>query len=276
MRLLVRFLTVVAVLWTASPVNAGRDGNGGANGGVDSDVVFATVMAGVQHGQGPSRAGEPDTSGCRWLQDSSGVIDQAFFDQVKVVGGISYRPFVRLCPGLIGTVHWMAQVSPAEIGMQAALDVREKLLKPVLASAPSAALGIVKVGMWFWVDPALYRTVTAPAWIATPNGIVAATATAVPVRLEFDGGEPDGEVVACTGPGRVWLPEFGDEEPSDCMYTYRHSSAVDRSGLFTSKLMIVWRVSWNSNVGVGGDLGEVVTTSTQQMNIREIQALIVE
>ena len=254
--------------------NGDLGSNGGSDGGVSGDGQVFVAVSGVQHGRGPLVVGGADSSGCFWVREGNGLVDDAFFDVVKVVGGVSYHGFLRQCPGLVATVHWIPQVSAAQLGGQAAQDVRERLPKPVVGAAPPVSKGVVKVGMWFWTDPAGFVSVSASAWVPVPGGVLVASATAVPVRLVFDSGEPGGRKVVCEGPGRVWAPVDGDVLVSSCMYTFLHSSAVSASGVFSARLSIVWRVSWTANDGAGGDLGEYTTFTSEQITVNEIQALI--
>ena len=131
-------------------------------------------------------------------------------------------------------------------------------------------------GTWFWVEPTVWQPKTVTAWVPTPEGPVSVTTTATPTKLVFhpgDGFRGNGDKT-CTGPGPKWFSMFGDLSPSACMYSYRHSSAINSSGLFSASLSIIWRVAWRSNSGASGTLPNVITSSSHQMNIREFQALV--
>jgi hypothetical protein len=156
-----------------------------------------------------------------------------------------------------------------------ALD-RDFLPRPEVASAPSAGNGIVTLGQWFWTttpftDPDARYTATA----AVPQLGIYATATATPTTLTFypgDGNDP----VSCAGPGEVWLPEYGDELVSECMYTYVNSSAVAANGeTFEAALEISWAVTWTASNGTSGRLPNVNTITTFDQTVKELQAIIV-
>ena len=250
---------------TAGDVATAVDNNQG-------NLFAGVTIAGVQMGRGPSRGGV-DSSGCHWTNSSSQIIDPAFFDTVKIVAGVSYRPFLKECPGALPVLVFIPQVTRRALAEAAwAFDV-EHIPKPTTNTAPPFDKGIVKLGMWFWTDPNQYRPVSASAWVATPQGSVTATVTATPSMLGFDSGEPDGERVQCSGPGNQWLPQYGDELASDCMYTYQHSSAIDRNGTFAARLSIVWSLSWVAD-GATGAFDDYITSSTQQITVNEIQAVI--
>ena len=107
-------------------------------------------------------------------------------------------------------------------------------------------------------------------------GIVSVTTKAAPKKLIFDPG--DGALGAgpltCNNPGLIWMSQFGDRMSSPCMYTYRHSSATQASGLFEADVAVQWHVTWSTNFGASGTIGELTLHTSHQMNIREVQALI--
>ncbi len=95
--------------------------------------------------------------------------------------------------------------------------------------------------------------------------------------MVFSPGEPDSQDVICAGPGRAWQPSDGELTPSDCMYTYQHSSEITDTDVFDARWSIVWRVTWASNSGGGGTLDEAFVTTTElPMTVREVQTIIVE
>ena len=183
-------IMLVAALVGAVPAAAFAGGDGSGNGGVGGDDnVFAAVQ-GIHYGHPPSGTGA-DSSGCHWLRDSSGIIDDAFFANDKVIGGVTYKAFLKSCPGALPVLVWVPQLSARGVA-QAALDyVTERLPAPTLLSAPSADKGVVGVGMWFWTDPVRYRSVSVTAWIPGIGGPIWATTTAVPTALAFDSGDAE-------------------------------------------------------------------------------------
>ncbi len=58
------------------------------------------------------------------------------------------------------------------------------------------------------------------------------------------------------------------------MYTYRHSSDISPSDVFSAEMSIVWDITTDSNVGSGGTFPQVVTTSEHDVHVGEIQALV--
>lgn len=275
MRVLARVLALLTILAPVAPAWAANGSTGGTavvDGDGQGQIAASATFAGVQRGRGPGKGGA-DSSGCHWTNNSSQLIDPAFFDTVKIVAGMSYKPFLKECPGVLPVLVFIPQVTPRALAQAAEAYAVERLPKPTTNAAPPLDKGIVKLGMWFWTEPNQYRPISASAWVPTPQGSLTATVTATPSMLMFDSGEPDGERVSCAGPGEQWLPEYGDELASDCMYTYQHSSAIDHNGTFAAGLSIVWNVTWVAN-GVAGTFDDYTTTSTQQITVNEIQAVI--
>jgi len=268
----VRFLASIALMVaTAAPspaLAAGTMGSGNGSGG----QTGGTITAGVQFGSPPAAKGKTDTKGCTWqplveLQTLTISVTE------KMVNGIKYVLFYRQCP-TSGLAYWVPQIPAAHLGTNAAAAVEERLPSPRVGSAPPADRVVVNVGMWLWTNPAQYQPVSVTAWVPTTAGIAWATTTATPIRLVFVSGEPGASPMSCQGPGREWLPQYGDELASPCMYTYQHSSEITASNVFDATLSIVWSVRWTSNVGAGGSLGEYTTSTNQPITVNEIQAIV--
>ena len=272
-----KFLFLLVVLFAASPTAANastEDSN--LIRDIYGEVVDRTIVAGILIGESET-TGEP--SECEWspsLPRDSGR-DQTFGDEVeKTVGSIQFRLYDRNCPNENTTYHWIAEVSSETIARNAASVAYDLIPAPFGEFAPPARQGLIKIGTWFWVSASIWQPKSVTAWVPTPAGPVTATTTATPYKLVFDPGDGSfgGGKKSCVGPGLRWNPLIGDHAPSPCMYTYRHSSAVDRTGLFSATLSIVWKITWRSNTGAVGNLPDVTTSSLHQMRIREFQALV--
>ncbi|MEY2778895.1 MAG: hypothetical protein RL623_75 [Actinomycetota bacterium] len=46
------------------------------------------------------------------------------------------------------------------------------------------------------------------------------------------------------------------------------------TGLFPATLSILWRITYTTNFGAKGTVGDFTFAASHQMNIREIQALV--
>jgi hypothetical protein len=239
-------------------------------------VVDKTIIAGVivQQNDAP---GSSDS--CQWspsLARDSGQGQGAGDEVTKQVGSVSFRLYDHVCEGEATTYYWIPEISTEQIARSAASVVYDLIPAPFGEFAPPARQGLINIGTWFWVEPTVWQPKTVTAWVPTPEGPVSVTTTATPTKLVFhpgDGFRGNGDKT-CTGPGPKWFSMFGDLSPSACMYSYRHSSAINSSGLFSASLSIIWRVAWRSNSGASGTLPNVITSSSHQMNIREFQALV--
>jgi hypothetical protein len=272
-----QFLAFVVILLGASPpVAIASTDDSNLIRDIYGEVVERTIIAGILIGENETTG---EQSECEWspsLPRDSGR-DQTFGEEVeKTVGAIQFRLYDRSCPTEHTTYHWIAEVSTETIARNAASVAYDLIPAPFGEFAPPARQGLINIGTWFWVNTSVWQPKSVTAWVPTPAGPVTATTTATPYKIVFDPG--DGRFgngkKTCTGPGLQWSPIIGDYTPSPCMYTYRHSSAVDGSGFFSATLSIVWKITWRSNTGAVGTLPDVTTTSTHQMRIREFQALV--
>ena len=132
---------------------------------------------------------------------------------------------------------------------------------------------------WFWANPALWRPMSATAWIPIPDGVLSATVTAEPKDLVFateDSVANTGitESTTCAGPGQDWNFGWGDLASSPCSYAYRHASSTQFGKVFEARMSIVWEMSWTSSLGIGGSLGRITTGVPASIRVQELQALI--
>jgi len=264
--------TVSIVAYTsicASSVMAGFGDDGGQ--GTDNDTIYV----GVQYGSPPSSALGKDSHDCIWVPAGATSTTAGAVEDTRVVNGQTQHLFARGCPTTLDLI-WVSEVQPTNLGGLVTDMATALLTKPTLGSAPVADSGIVNVDMWLWTDPASFTTVKTPkAWVPTPTGVIWAQATATPQHLVFTPGEPGSQPFACDGPGQPWEPAFGDDAKSACMYRYLHSSEISPTGTFTASWSIVWSISWTSNVSGGATLPAYLTTTTQEITVKEIQALVV-
>lgn len=240
------------------------------------EVVDRTIIAGILIGENETTG---ESSECDWslsLPRDSGR-NQTYGDEVeKTVGSIIYRLYDRNCPNENTTYHWIAEVTSETIARNAASVAYDLIPAPFGEFAPPAHKGLISIGTWFWVSPTVWQPKSVTAWVPTPAGPVTATTTATPYKLVFDPGDGmfGSGKKSCFGPGLRWSEIIGEDAPSPCMYAYKHSSAIDGSGLFSASLSIIWKITWRSNTGSFGTLPDVTTSSSHQMRIREFQALV--
>lgn len=263
-------LATLTILATTLAVTTGAPPIGAAS--AEARIEDTTIIAGVRFDESESEL-RCEWSVVRSRDESSGQIAEMYQRE----NGLTYQLYERLCPDQSSAdLRWVPVISTDTLARQAAAVAYRRLPNPLGEFAPPAHRGVVRLGTWFWVSPALWRPVSVTARIPTPRGVISATATATPTRLTFDPG--DGALgtgaASCTGPGLPWVAAFGDRLPSPCMYTYRHSSVRHPRRSFPASLAITWRVTYSTNVGASGTLGDVRTSVSHQMTVREIQALV--
>ncbi len=246
---------------------------------VSSAVRGDQIMAGVEYGASPVNGGGADSE-CEWSQslprDASATGPGTAV--LKRIGSITYQLFDFTCldRDQHTTYHWIPQISTEQLAEHAASIVYDNL--PTLWGnfAPPARRGFVDVGTWIWVNPLLWIPVNLTASVITPVGLFSVTTTATPKKLIFEPG--DGNLgsgpITCNNSGLIWMSQFGDRMSSPCMYTYHHSSATQPTGLFEADVAVQWHVTWSTNMGTSGTIGDLTLHTTHQMNIREVQALI--
>jgi len=268
----------VAVHATQTPLIDGSAINGSTID-VSGSARGDQIIAGVQYGAPPAGGGGADPE-CEWSEslprDASATGPGTAV--TKQIGSISYRLFDYTCPARdpMTTYHWLPQMSSGQLAEHAASIVYDNLPAMWGNFAPPARRGFVDVGTWIWVNPLLWIPVAVTASIITPAGIISVTTKATPKKLIFNPGDGDlgSGPLTCGNPGMIWMSQFGDFMPSSCMYTYRHSSSTQASGLFEADVAVQWHVTWSTNLGASGTIGELTLHTSHQMNIREVQALI--
>ena len=237
------------------------------------------IVAGVEYGASPATGGGADPE-CEWSESLPRDASATGPGHVvtKHIGTTNYRLFNYTCPARdpMTTYRWIPQMSSGQLAQHAASIVYDNLPAMWGNFAPPARRGFVGVGTWIWVNPLLWNPVAVTASIITPAGIISVTTKATPKKLIFNPGDGDlgSGTLTCDNSGLIWMSQFGDRMPSPCMYTYHHSSATQASGLFEADVAVQWHVTWSTNLGASGTIGDLTLHTSHQMNIREVQALI--
>ena len=174
-------------------------------------------------------------------------------------------PFQRE-PGQGGT--------PVVTAEQLAREARDRLVlsRPVVHRSPvetndyqGEPFTWVNLWTWFWTDAGTYQPLTQ----TVSAGPVSATVVATPVGLLFDPGD-GGDAVRCPGPGRPWTDADSNAAPvSGCGYQYRHVSDL----AVTSRLGILWRVTWTGTGGTGGTLPTMETITDAPLRVLQVQVV---
>ncbi|MFM8602155.1 MAG: hypothetical protein ACKODP_08785 [Actinomycetota bacterium] len=260
-------------LLPGSPTRA-AEGGGSAN----DDSIEAEVRDGTPPAE--STAGV-----CTWqlatgVDPVTGLLTEQTITRVR--DGQRETLFQRTCTGQ-GHEHWYQWIrdsTTARLRTRAEATATERLVRLLFRTAPPQDRVVVNVGTWFWVPRAVWKPVSATAYVATPAGIVSVTVTATPSRLRFDPGNGD-DAVWCSGPGEAWTPRHGDTAVSDCMYTYRRASTSllsrrfgSTDGRFRARTAVEWKVRVTSNFGLAFPLPSVRTGLATPVTVHELQALL--
>ncbi len=242
-----------------------------ASGGTIPGGVVAGVSFGTPPADGASGSGV-----CTWRRANPYDAHLGHGGEVsKVLDGQRYWLYERRCEDSDDLV-WIPELTPSELAVQAAAEVRRLVPAPPLLTAPALDRAVVNAPLWFWTAQDVWQSVEATAWVLTDNGVMWATARAVPVSLRFDPGDgPLGDgPVTCVGPGTPWSPRDGDHAWSACSATVRRPTTSGSRPSFAATLSIVWHTSWWSNSGSSGTLEPLVSSTTAPLEVHEIHALV--
>ncbi|MGH9164837.1 MAG: hypothetical protein ACRDZW_04895 [Acidimicrobiales bacterium] len=181
------------------------------------------------------------------------------------------RWYQKICDGQAVVVNGSFAVpeSPPVDTAVLALQARQSVAipDPPMATSPRADRKLyTRVMTWLWVDRAWWRGYSSTA----AAGAVSTTVVATPVRAVWSMG--DGGQTICTGPGVEWRPGMTNDQ-TNCSYTYKNSSATQRSDSFTMAVSVEFDVSWTSNTGAGGSLARITRSTSRAVQVGEIQAI---
>lgn len=190
---------------------------------------------------------------------------------VRSRNGIDDVLYVRRCSAS-QSLHWIPQKTSSRVAQQSENKVSRLVNMLVIKTAPPSNKMVVNVGTWFWVPRAVWKSVSVTAYIPTSAGPISVTTTAIPTSLIYSPGDGN-SAVTCRGPGTPWSHSRGDDDTSNCMYTYASASHTRTAGTYAANTAIKWTVTWRSNLGVGGMLPSIRTGLTTPVRVLEMQAL---
>ena len=185
--------------------------------------------------------------------------------------GIDDVLYVRRCPNN-QSLHWIPQTTSSRVAQHSESKVSRLVNMLLIKTAPPSNKMVVNVGTWFWVPRSVWKPISVTAYIPTSAGPITVTTTARPTSLIYSPGDGNKEVT-CKGPGTPWSQSRGDNDTSNCMYTYRSASHTRTSSTYAANTAIKWTVTWRSNLGIGGLLPSIRTGLTTRVRVLEMQAL---
>ena len=190
---------------------------------------------------------------------------------VRSRDGIDDVLYVRRCP-TNQSLHWIPQTTSSRVAQHSESKVSRLVNMLLIKTAPPSNKMVVNVGTWFWVPRSVWKTVSVTAYIPTSAGPITVTTTATPTSLIYSPGDGN-SAVTCRGPGTPWSQSRGDNDTSNCMYTYTSASHTRQAGTYAANTAIKWTVTWRSNLGIGGLLPSIRTGLTTRVRVLEMQAL---
>jgi hypothetical protein len=247
------------------------NGSGTGTGSGSATVLGDTVEAVVQF-DSPATDGSND---CEWravLVVTNGARNSPGGINVIGADGVRRSQYARLCKNQMSGYYWI----PDNRTSIAATSARSRLSKLVnmlaTRTAPPMDKMVVNVGTWFWVPRAAWKPVSVTAYIPLEVGVISVTATVTPFALTYSPGDGHSPVT-CKGPGEPWSTSLGDTARSSCMYTYRSASHTQPSRAYNNRMSVTWKVSWSSNLGIGGSLPNITVGLNSTARVFELQAL---
>ena len=190
---------------------------------------------------------------------------------VRSRDGVDDVLYVRRCP-TGQSLHWIPQTTSSRVAQKSENKVSRLVNMLLIKTAPPSNKMVVNVGTWFWVPRTVWKPISVTAYIPTSVGPISVTTTARPTSLIYSPGDGN-DPVTCRGPGAPWTQSRGDNDTSNCMYTYASASHTRASGTFAANTAIKWTVTWRSNLGIGGLLPSIRTGLTTPVRVLEMQAL---
>lgn len=190
---------------------------------------------------------------------------------VRSRDGVDDVLYVRRCPSS-QSLHWIPQTTSSRVAQQSENKVSRLVNMLLIKTAPPSNKMVVNVGTWFWVPRAVWKPISVTAYIPTSAGPITVTTTARPTSLIYSPGDGH-DPVTCRGPGTPWSQSRGDNDTSNCMYTYSSASHTRAAGTYAANTAIKWTVTWRSNLGIGGLLPSIRTGLTTPVRVLEMQAL---
>jgi hypothetical protein len=148
-----------------------------------------------------------------------------------------------------------------------------QLARPSIHMAPQPPLQTyVGLETWLWMDLGQWQ----PLHLTVTAGPTAVTVTARPVRAVWNLTEGS---TTCASAGRPWVKGMGDDERTDCSYTFTRLSDGQTNDAFAVTSTLIYQVAWTCAGGCladGGTLGEVSGLPGQAaIRVGERQSVVV-
>lgn len=161
-------------------------------------------------------------------------------------------------------------IDPAVLA-QRALDQMQLELADAQIAPGQAFHTYVHIDNWMWVPAEQWHDLS----LTVSAGPTSVTATAAPVRVEWDMGA---ETVSCFDAGREWEKGMTDAAQTTCDYAYE-SIENPTGDTHNVSAQIVYSVTWTCSgacLSPAGDLGEISAPSgeTTTIEVRQRQTVV--
>jgi hypothetical protein len=163
--------------------------------------------------------------------------------------------------------RWISSPTPKSVANTAFGDLKSQgLPTPVAKTGPPLDKMIVNFETWIAVDP------IDPISVQANAGGITSTVTATPVGVEFRTGTISTKDVAL-----ITCKPWGSIEYGACTWTPQFPSVEQATGTtdltYHGSISLVWDITWTSNTGPTGNLGQLTTTTPLQITVMEIQTI---
>jgi len=161
-----------------------------------------------------------------------------------------------------GWVWREAPPASVELVAQRAVDLLTIPQPQVAASPRFEAVQVVRVPVWWWIEPGTWRSRAATASIPA----LAITVEAAPTQVTWHAG--DGSSITCHGPGTPWTPH---QDPGAASPTCGHTYTT--AGAYPVQANLTWAISWSGG-GMSGALPPITTSTTVEVSVVELRSVV--
>lgn len=256
---------------TVGVSGGGGSGSGGGDGGGGSNVDPCADYPNAAYGDKPPTVSQACADELQGNYCNAIMADALGGLEVGSLTDLSIEQIDALNRGLV--IDGCPQVqTPATLAEQAYNSITFPKPTGDRSPSPSELYGgypFTYVDLWtfYWTSPDTWRPLTASA---SADGFTA-TVTAQPVELIYDPGD-GGRAVSCAGPGRPWTDADGNAAPAGGACGYQYGAVTPTP--ITSTQSILWKITWTGTDNTGGEIPQLTTSTSGQLNVMQIQTVV--
>lgn len=249
---------------------------GGDGAGASDDAIWVNPL--VKGRDLDPGGGGGDSDPCDYVAVPEDPEGDDTTQGTKIINGVKHYLFYQDClDGLpIGAV-WVPQLTPRDLLPDIEAFLEDRLHYPTASFEPvDSEFGwvYVQVPIDYRVAAGEWEPVEAYAEVTNPLGTVWVRATATPIRLLFEPGDPASNGASCAGAGPV--APYDPAVPGECSFTFHNaSSTADNGETFAGSIAIVWEATWvSSDPTQFGTLNVGPTQTDLDIAVAEAKALV--